>query len=114
MLQRLESSDRDGRLALPKRFKSSPTVNVERLKPYYARTGRRSSPGPVADPGQEGKYEVEQILNRKTIRGRTHYLVQWKGQSSADDSWEPVEHLTTMPVRTMPVRDIRNFECCAR
>ncbi len=53
-------------LSLPKRFKCSPTVNVERLKPYYARTGRRSSPGPVADPGQEGEYEVEQILNRKT------------------------------------------------
>ena len=86
-------------LALPKRFKCSPTVNVERLKPYYARTGRRSSPGPVADPGQDGEYEVEQILNRKTIRGRTHYLVRWKGQSSADDSWEPVEHLTNCAER---------------
>ena len=27
-------------LALPKRFKCSPTLNVDRLKPYHARAGR--------------------------------------------------------------------------
>jgi hypothetical protein len=42
---------------------------------------------------------VEQIQNRKTIRGRTHYLVLWKGQSSSNDSWEPVEHLTNCAER---------------
>ena len=43
-------------LALPKRFKCSPTVNVERLKPYYGRDSRPTPPGPVSDPGQEGEY----------------------------------------------------------
>jgi len=51
-------------------------------------------PGPVSDPGQEGEYEVAQLLNRRTLHGRTHYLVRWQGHDSTADSWEPVEHLT--------------------
>ena len=64
-------------LALPRRFRCSPTVNVDRLKPYHARDDRSAPPGPVSNPGQEGEYVVEQLLNRKAIRGRTHYLVRW-------------------------------------
>ena len=37
---------------------------------------------------------MEQLLNRKTLRGRTYYLVRWQGHASADDSWDPMEHLT--------------------
>ena len=73
-------------------------MNVDR-KPYYARDGEPPPPGPVTDPGQEGEYEVEQLLNRKHIRGRMHYLVRWKGHAPADDSWEPVEHLTNCAER---------------
>ena len=84
---------------LPRRFKCSPTVNVDRLKPYHPRAGRADPPGPVLDPGQEGEYVVEQLLNRKTLRGRTYYLVRWQGHASATDSWEPVEHLAHCPER---------------
>ena len=45
----------------------------------------------VSDPGQEGEYEVEQILNRRTFRGRPFYLVRWQGHHSTSDSWEPVD-----------------------
>ena len=86
-------------LALPRRFRCSPAVNVDRLKPYHARDDRSAPPGPVSNPGQEGEYVVEQLLNRKAIRGRTHYLVRWQGHDSKDDSWEPVEHLTNCPER---------------
>ena len=86
-------------LTLPRRFKCSPTVNVDRLKPYHPRVGRADPPGPVSDPGQEGEHVVEQLLNRKTLRGRTYYLVRWQGYASADDSWEPVEHLAHCPER---------------
>ncbi len=56
--------------------------------------GRTAPPpqGPISDPGQEGEYVVEQLLNRRTIRGRTHYLARWQGQDPTADSWEPVEH----------------------
>jgi hypothetical protein len=88
-------------LTLPRRFKCNPTVNVDRLKPYHPRAGRPDPPGPVSDPGQEGEHVtvVEQLLNRKTLRGRTFYLVRWQGHASADDSWEPVEHLVHCPER---------------
>ena len=54
---------------------------------------------PSLTRGQEGKHVVEQLLNRKTLSGRTYYLVRWQGHSSADDSWEPVEHLAHCPER---------------
>ena len=68
-------------LSLPLRFKCSPTVNVDRLKPYHSQPDRTPPQGPVSDPGQEGEYVVEQLLNRRTIRGRTHYLMRWQGQA---------------------------------
>ena len=86
-------------LTLPRRFKCSPTVNVDRLKPYHPRADRPDPPGPVSDPGQEGEHVVEQLLNRRTLRGRTYYLVRWQGHASADDSWEPAEHLVHCPER---------------
>ena len=86
-------------LTLPRRFKCSPTVNVDRLKPFYSRADRPDPPGPVGDPGQEGEHVVEQLLNRRTRRGRTYYLVRWQGHASAEDSWEPVEHLAHCPER---------------
>ena len=86
-------------LTLPRRFKCSPTVNVDRLKPFHPRADRPDPPGPVSDPGREGEHVVEQLLNRKTLRGRTYYLVRWQGHTSASDSWEPAEHLAHCPER---------------
>ena len=58
---------------LPAQFKCNPTVNVDLPKPNFVRTGQPGpSPGPVTDPGE---YVVEQLLNRKTVRGRIYYLV---------------------------------------
>ena len=42
---------------------------------------------------------MEQLLNRKTVRGRTYYLVLWQGHASAADSWEPAEHLANCQER---------------
>jgi hypothetical protein len=46
---------------------------------------------------------VEQLLNRKTLRGQTYYLVRWPGQghdlAASEDSWEPAEHLAHCPER---------------
>ena len=89
-------------LTLPARFKCSPTVNVDRFKPYFLSLpsdGPALSSGPVTDPGPAGEYVVEQLLNRKTVHGRTYYLVRWQGHASAADSWEPAEHLTNCQER---------------
>ena len=63
-------------LALPRKMRCSPTVNVDRLKPFHSRAGAAPAPGPVSDAGQEGEYEVKLLLNRREIRGVTRYLVR--------------------------------------
>ncbi|XP_076023802.1 chromodomain Y-like protein [Genypterus blacodes] len=44
-------------------------------------------------------YEVERIVGkRKTKKGRTEYLVRWRGYGSDGDTWEPESHLSTCMV----------------
>jgi len=40
----------------------------------------------------EEKWEVEEILDSRRIRGRLQYLVKWRG--FANPRWEPEENLT--------------------
>ena len=38
--------------------------------------------------------QVERIVDkRKNKKGKTEYLVRWKGYDSEDDTWEPEQHL---------------------
>ena len=46
-------------LALSRKMRCSPTVNVDRLKLFHSRAGAAPAPGPVSDAGQEGEHEVE-------------------------------------------------------
>ena len=80
-------------LALPRKMRCSPTVNVDRLKPFFERAGALPPPGPVSDAGRAGEHEVELLLNRQLVRGVMHYLVRWRGHTAADDSWLRVEEL---------------------
>jgi hypothetical protein len=86
-------------LALPRRMRCSPTVNVDRLKPYLAWAAELPPPGQSTDAGQEGEHEVELLLNRRTVRGVTRYLVRWRGHASADDEWLRLQELAHCPAK---------------
>jgi hypothetical protein len=37
---------------------------------------------------EESMYEVEEILDKKTINGRTYYQIKWKGYPVEQSTWE--------------------------
>jgi len=41
----------------------------------------------------EEEWEVEKIMNKKKVQGREKYLVQWKGCTVEEDTWESRENL---------------------
>ncbi len=80
-------------LALPRKMRCSPAVNVDRLKPFTKRAGAAPAPRLVSDAGQEGEHEVELLLNRRMVHGIMCYLVRWRGHTSEEDEWQRAEEL---------------------
>lgn len=42
----------------------------------------------------ELEYEVEAIIGERLFRGKTQYLVKWKGHHIENATWEPIANLT--------------------
>lgn len=42
---------------------------------------------------ETNEYEVESIVDKKLVKGKTKYLIHWKGWDSSADTWEPEERL---------------------
>ena len=81
-------------------FKCCPTVNVDRLKPYYPRASRPPPPRPGTARIRQGRCWRSSSTARLSAAGPTTWCGgRAKPQASADDSWEPVEHLANCPER---------------
>ena len=69
-------------------------VNVRRIVKYREQVERqRKIPPPPVEVAGEKKYEVEEILDRQERRGKTKYLVKWKGYTAEENTWEGLENL---------------------
>jgi len=81
-------------LELSTTVKIHPVVNVSRIKQYIDQVDRqrKETPQPVIVEGKE-EWEVEKILNKRKIRGKNKFLVQWKGFMAEGDTWESRENL---------------------
>jgi len=80
-------------LRLPKSMNIHPVFHVSLLE--LAPPGAPKAPTTEIEPvNPEEEYEVEQVLDCRLVRGKTKYLVRWKGYSQSEDSWEPKRNLT--------------------
>jgi len=67
-------------LELPVSLRIHPVVNVRRIVKYREQVeGQKKIPPPPVEVAGEKEYEVEEILDRQERRGKTKYLVKWKG-----------------------------------
>jgi len=81
-------------LELPKTIKIHPVVNVSRVRLYKPQVEgqKKTLPKPVIIEGEE-EFEVEKILNKRVVRGKEKFLVQWKRYTAEGDTWESGENL---------------------
>lgn len=55
--------------------------------------GKKDKKGDASDGSTEEEYVVEKVLNKRTVKGKTQYLLKWKGYKEEESTWEPVENL---------------------
>jgi len=81
-------------LELPKSIRIHPVVNVSRVRLYKPQVEgqKKTLPKLVIIEGEE-EFEVEKIINKRTVRGKEKFLVRWKGYMAEKDTWESRENL---------------------
>ena len=81
-------------LELPASLRIYPVVNIRRIVKYREQIKEQKKiPPPPVEVAGEKEYEVEEILDRKERRGKTKYLVKWKGYTAKENMWKKVENL---------------------
>lgn len=83
------------KLDLPSTLRIHPVFHISLLKPYKESEEflRATPPPPTILTDNTKEYEVETILDKRILRGKTQYLVKWAGYPLHDATWEPVNHL---------------------
>lgn len=89
------------RLALPEKYSRLHNVfPIQVLEIWKTRKG--STPRePLTMPSleDEEEWEVEEVVDRRLIKGDLYYLVKWKDWPSEYNTWEPKQHLTNAAQR---------------
>ena len=86
------------KLNLPETLKIHPVFHTSLLRPYkdphgYPFREPTPTPPPAVTKDDDTEFEVERILDHRTRRHKTEYLVKWKGYPDYDATWEPADHL---------------------
>jgi len=81
-------------LELPVSLWIHPVVNVKRIVKYREQVERQKKiPPPPVKVAGENEYKVEEIFDRQERRGKTKYLVKWKGYMAEENIWKGLENL---------------------
>jgi len=82
------------KLELPVSLQIYLVVNVRRIVKYKEQVEGQKKILPLSvEVAGEKEYEVEEILDRQERRGKTKYLVKWKGYMAEENTWEGLENL---------------------
>ena len=54
--------------------------------------------------GSAGIFDVHQIIDRRIYKQRPQYKIRWSGYTAKDDTWEPVEHLSSAGNQSLIVK----------
>ena len=70
------------------------SLRIHRIVKYREQVEEQKKilPPPVEVAGEK-EYEVEKILDRQERRGKTKYLVKWKGYMVEENTWEGLKNL---------------------
>ena len=82
------------KLQLPKGVRLHPVFHVALLEPADPSTPLQTNTAGIDPEFEIPSYDVEKILDMKTISNRPHYLVKWKGFAHTENTWEPIENVT--------------------
>jgi hypothetical protein len=84
------------KLKLPNNLQIHPVFHISLLKPYQKDTefNREQQPPPTVIIDNQEEYEVEEVLNVKTVKKRRHFLIKWKGYLLHEATWELESNLT--------------------
>jgi len=81
-------------LELPKSIRIHPVVNISRVQLYKPQVeGQKKTPPKLVIIEGEEEFEIEKIINKRTVRGKKKFLVRWKGYTVEEDTWESRENL---------------------
>jgi len=82
------------KLRLPSSMRIHLVVNISQIVRYKEQMmeQKKEEGKPIEVEGVE-EWEVEKILNKKTMRGVVRYLIWWKGFTAEGDTWERRENL---------------------
>lgn len=96
-------NDVNYKLDLPSTFRIHNNIHIDRLKlvnsnnddQFPNRNQYQSPPPPIVNENNQNEYEVEKIIDVKYNNNKQpiKYLIKWKGYSSIENSWEPVDNL---------------------
>ena len=84
-------------LELPKSIKIYPVVNVSRVWLYKLQVeGQKKILPKLLIIKEQEEFEIEKILNKRTVRGKEKFLVRWKRYMVEEDTWENKKNLENM------------------
>lgn len=96
------NSDHSYTLQLPPHFRIHPTFHVSKLRPYHSSSTfareQDDRPEPIITPSKELMYEVESIVDSRTVKinnkNQKQVLVKWKHYPSSENTWEPLDKIS--------------------